>query len=293
VAADRFFILDDVKLDADGQLSRETDELDLMLGRQGNVLLANGQRKRQIGVVPGTRERWRFANSANGRYFNLRMVGHPFLVIGWDGGLIETPYAADTVLIAPGERYDVLVDFDGEPGTHVTLDTIYYDRGHNIPDEGPKPLFEVVYGDQPGDAPKPALPSSWGAIERLAVGASTASRSFVLDEVEEADGPRFTINGMSWPATPPVVLSHGATEIWQVRNDSEMDHPIHLHGLFFQVLDSAGHPETRLGWKDTVNVLQKSTLRFAVRYDLEGTWTWHCHILEHAERGMMQDLVVQ
>jgi FtsP/CotA-like multicopper oxidase with cupredoxin domain len=72
-----------------------------------------------------------------------------------------------------------------------------------------------------------------------------------------------------------------------------MDHPFHLHGMFFQVLDDEGAPAEPLAWKDTVNVPKEQTLRFAVRYDAAGRWMYHCHILEHAERGMMGELVVE
>ena len=46
------------------------------------------------------------------------------------------------------------------------------------------------------------------------------------------------------------------------------------------------------GWKDTVNVPQQQVLRFAVEYGEPGTWMYHCHILEHAERGMMGELKI-
>ena len=97
VAADRMFVLDDVKLEASGELSQTTDANDLMLGRQGNVVLANGRSGGQIEVKNGARERWRFVNAANGRYFNLRLPGRSFTVIGWDGGLLAEPYSVESI----------------------------------------------------------------------------------------------------------------------------------------------------------------------------------------------------
>jgi FtsP/CotA-like multicopper oxidase with cupredoxin domain len=291
VSADRFFILDDIKLDATGKLSTVTDNLDMMMGRQGNVLLVNGQRRGEIAVHSGTRERWRFANAANGRFFNLRLRGHSFLVIGWDGGLIPEPYSTETLLITPGERYEVLVDLDLPPGSEVPLETIHYDRGHHIPDQGPQRILGIVYGSRAKDPPAP-LPSSWRGMEPLSHDAATKIRRFELSETEDPDGPRFMVNGVSWPFDTPVEVDAADTDIWEVVNDSEMDHPFHLHGMFFQVLDVNGEPEIRLGWKDTVNVPQKATVHFAVHYELPGMWLFHCHILEHAERGMMGDLLV-
>jgi FtsP/CotA-like multicopper oxidase with cupredoxin domain len=292
VAADRAFVLDDVKVEANGQLSTQTDPLDLMLGRQGNVLLVNGRPTPKLSARSGSRERWRFVNSANGRYFNLSLPGHSFLVIAWDGGLLAEPYSTDTLLIAPGERYEVLVELVDPAGSQLELQTLYYDRGHNIPDPGPQSLMKIDLSDKSDRAPLP-LPAAWRTDEPIAIDAQTPTRSFVLSEQEEGLAePRFFINGEQFPQITPTAARSGEVEIWSIRNDSEMDHPFHLHGMFFRVLDAGGVAPAHAGWKDTVNVPMKSTLRFAVRYGEAGTWMYHCHILEHAERGMMGELVL-
>ncbi len=292
VAAERYLVLDDVKLNADGSLNEDITDLDRMMGRQGNVLLINGQRAPvELHVAAGSRERWRLVNAANGRFFNLRIPGASFLVIGSDGGLLPTPYDSETLLVTPGERYDVLVTFAGNSGDRTPLQTVHYDRGHNIPDPGPQDLLELVYGDSMG-TPGP-LPESWGAQPSLPVDDTTPVRPFVLAEFEQPGLPVvFTINGERWPDNLPVMVDQGDVEIWEVRNDAEMDHPFHLHGMFFQVLAEEDEKPWAAGWKDTVNVPQKSSLRFAVQYDPPGMWMFHCHILEHAELGMMGDLMI-
>jgi FtsP/CotA-like multicopper oxidase with cupredoxin domain len=291
VAADRVLMLDDVKLNADGSLNEDITDMDRMMGRQGNVLLINGQQApRALHVAPGSRERWRFINAANGRFFNLRVPNASLLVIGSDGGILAQPYTADTVLITPGERYDVLVTFDGDVNEPTTLQTIHYDRGHDLPDPGPQDLLNIVYE---GDAQTPAtLPETWGEAPNLAIDATTPVRPLVLQEYEQPGLPViFTINGEQWPDSLPVHVTQGAREIWEVKNEAEMDHPFHLHGMFFQVLDDANQT-VFTGWKDTVNVPKLSTVRFAVQYDPLGMWMFHCHILEHAELGMMGTLMV-
>ena len=80
----------------------------------------------------------------------------------------------------------------------------------------------------------------------------------------------------------------GATEIWEIENLVGMDHPFHLHGFQFQLLDRNGVPVTYRSWKDTVNVPKHETARFIVRFsDYPGKWMYHCHILDHADGGMM------
>ncbi len=291
-AADRVFVLDDVKLNSAGELSKETDPLDVMLGRQGNVLLVNGHEKPFITVQAGTRERWRFVNTANGRYFNLRFGGRPFFVIAWDSGLLPRPYEAESLMIAPGERYEVLVTFPSrELGSSIPLQTIHYDRGHNIKDQGPRDLMVVKVADNRQPLrPEPELPIAWGEWQPLPVHAETPRRTFELREEEGVSFPRFFINGEAFPHITPLAGVPNAVEVWEVHNNTEMDHPFHLHGMFFQVLDIDGQPPRHQGLKDTVNVPKEARLRFAVRLGPPGNWMFHCHILEHAERGMMGEL---
>jgi FtsP/CotA-like multicopper oxidase with cupredoxin domain len=289
--ADRTFVLDDVKLEDNGELSETTDANDLMLGRQGNVVLANGRSGGHVEVRNGARERWRFVNAANGRYFNLRLPERSFTVIGWDGGLLVEPYSAQSVLIAPGERYEVLVELTGAQGETIPVETLYYFRAHGLPYTDPEAVFSVeISGEAP---PAESLPTAWGNVEPVPTDANTPLRSIELSEREPVDpgeAPTFFINGSAFPEIPPIHATSGAIEIWDFHNASEMDHPMHLHGMFFQVLESEGAPPLGQGWKDTVNVKSHANVRVAVRFGEPGRWMYHCHILEHAERGMMAEL---
>lgn len=289
VDLDRVLVLDDVKVESSGKLSETITGLDLMVGRQGNVLLVNGEKAPRLESPAGGRERWRLLNSANGTYFNVGLPGRRLRVIGWDGGLLPEPYEVDTLVIAPGERYEVLIELSGAEGDEVELQTMHYDRGHELPDLGPRPLATFVL-TAPPTSPAPALPERWGEVAALPVTADTPRRAFTLTEEEPTtpgDEPRFFINDRAYPDVTPLVVGASDLEIWEIENNAEMDHPFHLHGTFFQVLD-----QPHLGWKDTVNVPQKSTVRIAIDFDNPGLWMYHCHILEHAERGMMGVLQV-
>ncbi|HEY8925488.1 MAG TPA: multicopper oxidase domain-containing protein, partial [Polyangia bacterium] len=93
------------------------------------------------------------------------------------------------------------------------------------------------------------------------------------------------INGMVMPTFYAQV---GETQVWTVRNTIDWDHPFHMHGFFFQVLGSDDRPIEPMEWKDTVNVPVNGSVRFVIRYDdRPGMWMFHCHILDHAEAGMM------
>ncbi len=286
VTADRYLVLDDVKIADDGSLPDGTSDHDLKFGRQGNLLVVNGRRAPvdlQVGV--GARERWRIVNAANGRYFNLRIPGTRFFVIGTDGGLLPTPYWTETLLIVPGERYDVLVTFDGLFGP---LQTIHYERGQQEAPSDPRQLIRLRRG--PPVMAREPLPTRWRDLPRMEVTSATPVRRVALGETRLPGGSLvFTINGAAWPDNfdQAIDLGRGDVEIWEIANDTAMDHPVHLHGTFFEVLPD------QAGWKDTINVRRRSATRFAVQFDEPGTWMLHCHILEHADDGMMLNVFVR
>jgi len=291
VNAERVFVLDDVKLAADGNLDPTVDATDMMFGRQGNTLLVDGKVGATLATGADARERWRFVDAANSRFFNLALPGHTFLVVGFDGGLLPAPYETDTLLIAPGERYDVIVELTGEPGDTFPLQTLYYDRARGmLPDPGPQDLMTVQLAEHAGVVGP--LPTTWGTVDPIPVDATTPIQLFVLHEDGTPPDTKYSINGQVYPNVTPIDGTADSVAIWSVNDDVGMDHPFHLHGMFFQVIDVDGMPPAHVGWKDTVVVPAYKTLRFAVRYGEPGHWMYHCHILEHQEGGMMGVLEV-
>jgi FtsP/CotA-like multicopper oxidase with cupredoxin domain len=148
---ERVLVLDDVMLDDDGAIVLEPTDDDLMLGRRGNVLLVNGRTPTVATAGAGTVERWRLVNTSNGRFFALAFAGSSFTVVGWDGGPVADPYETDELVIAPGERYDVLVSIAGEVGDHLLLETTPFARGGGVEDPGPFTLLELQLDAPPAD----------------------------------------------------------------------------------------------------------------------------------------------
>lgn len=306
VDVERVLVLDDVLLDDDGQIVPADEgsamtpdgrfmKFESMLGRQGNRLLVNGAANPFFDVVAGNVERWRIVNVANSRFFKLKGDGIQFVVIGTDVGFVAAPETRDELLMAPGERYDVLVQMNGAPASEVALVTTHYDRGHDIADPGDLTMATLRYAAEAAPSAT-AVPAIASDIERLAAPAGDAAQVIKMEE-DLLRGARvgFSLNGELWPDVTPLTTSLGATETWDIVNETHMDHPVHLHGFPFQVVerapldgDGAVVPDEFLSWKDTVIVGPRERLRFAVRYDgFSGDWMFHCHILEHAEHGMM------
>lgn len=282
VHADRTFVLDDVKLDDDGRLDDSVSMTDVKFGRQGNALLVNGVIGGTLRARAGARERWRFVDAANSRFFKLSLPGHPFLVIGWDGGVIPEPYMTDTLLISPGERYEVIVELDGVAGDQIALQTQHHSRSPELPDPGTLDLLTIAL-DEPAE-PIDQLPTSWASLDPIPTTTSTPLQRFSF---HDAPNMKMSINGQIYPDVTPLLAKKDDVAIWSLEDDVGTDHPFHLHGMFFQVLDVDGVAPAHRGWKDTVIVPRYATVRFAVRYGEPGHWMYHCHILEHQESGMM------
>jgi FtsP/CotA-like multicopper oxidase with cupredoxin domain len=129
-------------------------------------------------------------------------------------------------------------------------------------------------------------------IEPISQTAATkVDLEFTLAQPPDAP-PEYGIRGSLYSARHKALRAKvGETQIWTVTNSTKWSHPLHLHGFFFQVLDDNGAPVRPLAWKDTVDIPFERTVRLIVRFDdredVAGAWMLHCHILDHAEAGLM------
>jgi FtsP/CotA-like multicopper oxidase with cupredoxin domain len=283
---ERVMVLDDVKLDSAGQFSDTIDSDTEMMGREGKILLVNGVVMPTLAWRAGASTRFRILNAGNARFYNLSLAGYTFRVIGTDGGLMPKPYDAEKLLVAPGERYDVMLVAHGQPGDEVTLMDEAYDRGHDTGEAAAMAVAKLRVSSEAALTGR-TLPTSFPAIERLPAG--PADQTINFDEKYVNGHPQFYIDGKMYPDVPPIDLQNGTVRVFDLKNNAEMDHPFHLHGFFFQVLARGGvdEPADMLANKDTLVLKQKSTTRIVARFDRPGDWLYHCHILEHAELGMV------
>jgi len=114
---------------------------------------------------------------------------------------------------------------------------------------------------------------------------------------ERPRGMKFLINGKTFDlGRVDLVGRRGEVELWEIDNQSDMDHPFHLHGTQFQVVEREQNGvsvnEPYLAWRDTVNVRPREKVRFKTVQQSEGIRMFHCHILEHEDLGMMGQLQV-
>lgn len=286
---EKLLVLSDNRFHPDGSIdfpdsNSVQSEVDEENGREGNVLFVNGQIMPSLSIRSGETQRWRIINASAARVYRLAIPGQTLLHVGSDGGLFEHAVEVKDILIGNSERLELVVRGTGLPGTRTELQTLPYDR--YMPQTRPtdwnvaRPMLALRYSDAAPVAPI-ALPAVLRKIPALDTAQATATRVIVMSQ-GLINGKTMDMNRVD------VTASIGATEIWQVENVVGMDHPFHLHGFRFQVLDRNGVQEPFRSWKDVVNVPKHESVRFIVRYtDFPGKWMFHCHILSHEDHGMM------
>ena len=315
----------------------------------GDFILVNGRVWPKLDVEP-RKYRFRLLNGSDSRFYVFQLDdGTPILQIGTDNGLLRTPVSLDRLVLAPGERADVVLDFAGMEGSSVTM----LNFGPDEPFKGFNPDGTISDGD--GGVVPPADPNTTGRILRFdvslpldpnvpdaTVDASTrlrddlpvleqdgATRKLVLFEGMDEFGRLQPLLGtmddgaLVWddPITENPMLND--TEVWEIYNATEDGHPIHLHLVAFQVIDrqaftgevieipvtqhngavgvggklleetvvlgdSRAPEDNELGWKDTVIAYPGEVTRVIARFDREGRYVWHCHILSHEDHEMMR-----
>jgi FtsP/CotA-like multicopper oxidase with cupredoxin domain len=278
---ERVLVLDDVKLDRHGNLARFGGWKERHQGRLGEVRLVNGRAQTQLEMAAGQVERWRLVNAASSRYIRLSVGGHPFTILGSDGGLLETPVQATEVLLTPGDRVDLAIGPFAERDS-IEVASLVNDRGMV---KEPAARYATVRVGLPAPS-QASIPAILRSIEPLVTGEVPPNRTVHLQGRPSLHGVDWRIDGHAHHQADPVHV--GDLQVWEVVNQTRMDHPFHLHGFFFQVLQVNGAPPPYRSWEDTINIPAQGRVRIAwLPDDRPGSWMYHCHILDHHAAGMM------
>ncbi|GAA4991285.1 multicopper oxidase family protein [Actinopolymorpha pittospori] len=261
-------------------------DADFMEGVLGDVILVNGAPWPEL-EVDAARYRFRILNASNARRYQFALrtgdsTSVPFVQVGGDGGLLERSVELQSIVAAPAERFDVVVDFSGyRPGTVVTMT--------NQLGSGPTARvmrFRVTRKVRDDSR----VPDRLSTIERLdpAKAVHTREWRFARGVINE-EHKGWTINGKPFdPRRMDARPRLGDIEIW--RFTADLHHPVHIHLDPFQVLRRGNHSpsDSESGWKDTVDLRPTETVEVAVRFtDHRGAFMLHCHNLEHEDMAMM------
>jgi FtsP/CotA-like multicopper oxidase with cupredoxin domain len=129
-ARERLLVIHDARTGGTEAAVLGTSMMDQMTGREGNVVLVNGQLRPNLETVSGGLERWRIVNASASRFYRLSLAGHQLKVVGGDGGRLATAIAADSLSLVPGERAELFVQ-PAAAGTY-TMGTAAVDRGSGM-----------------------------------------------------------------------------------------------------------------------------------------------------------------
>jgi spore coat protein A len=301
VICDRFF-------DRDGQLfypESGTPGAPWVPEVFGNAILVNGKLFPYLEVEP-RKYRFRLLNGSNGRFYHLSLSnGQEFHQIGSDQGLLAFPVPLRKMLLGPGERADLMVDFSGHASEKVVLQSDAFEVMQ----------FRVDTAGMPLGVKDTALPAALRPVPRALESDAGKTRPLSINEYHDLAGNTtlMLLNASYWkmPVTEKPTLD--STEIWTFINTTDDSHPIHLHLVRFQILDRrrfqvftyqttgqvkftgpAIPPDsTEAGWKDTVRADPGMVTRIIIRFEgFTGRYVWHCHILEHEDNEMMRPFEV-
>lgn len=254
-------------------------ESNWMEGVLGDVILVNGA-PWPVAEVDAARYRLRLLNASNARRYELALTpGGEFIQIGSDGGLLAAPVRHSSLRLAPGERFDVVVDFSEYPvGTEVTL-------VNRLGRDATAQVMRLRVVRPARDSS--TVPERLSTAEQLRPG--PVVREWRFTRGRAGNHPGWTINGLPFDPTRVDARPRlGEVELWRFVTD--LHHPVHVHLDPFQVLSRRGRGPAAFdaGWKDTVDLRPAEVVEVAVRFtDHRGRFMMHCHNLEHEDMAMM------
>jgi spore coat protein A len=237
--------------------------------------------------------------AANNRGFDLSLAnGQPIIQIGTDQGLLSAPVPRAHVVLAPGERADVIIDFSALRGAQLSLNS----------DAQAVLQFRIADHEVTDTS---SVPARLREVLKLRPATAVKTRRMTLTEHDDRAGEpvAMTLNEAHWHDAVTETPTLNSTEIWEFLNLTDDVHPIHLHLVRFQLLNRQNFygseylrsrktvltgppvpPEPHeTGWKDTIQVYPGSITRIIVRFEgYTGRYLWHCHILEHEANEMMR-----
>lgn len=300
VTRERVVVISDISLDAGGTVA-PVSAMAKMMGREGDLVLVNGQVQPRLQARPGERERWRIVNACAARYLRLRLDGHQLQLLGIDSGRLATPREVSDIFLAAGNRADVLITVGSASGQLRTLPVprggaMGATAGGSVPSNGQLATVDVIGAAVPALPAVPALAAPPRDLRSAPV-QRRRTLTFAMGMGGGGmggggmggGGMRFTIDGLTFDAArDDQSVQLGTVEEWTLSNPSPMDHPVHLHVWPMQIVEQAGQAVQPVSWQDVINVPAGGNVKVLIAFDdFGGRTVYHCHILDHEDQGMM------
>ncbi len=295
---DIVWVIDDWKMTDDLQVyDAFNTQMDLMHdGRWGNLITVNASTDEVLNVRPGERIRLRLVNTSNARVYMPSFENLEAKVIAVDGMYVKEVFEIGDLELSPGNRIDldITIPSDADGKVFTLLDTF---------NQEPIVLASIAVSGEKEETPDFPFPSNpnvpdWYAAQDVEIDkeyrlnarrkeGSDAGGMMGMGEIE------WTINDKAYPDYDPFTFQYAKFNTMRFTNESSRLHPMHLHGQFFKVIARDGIASEEPYFRDTVLVYPNQSVDIALVPLDKGVWVSHCHILEHAEAGMMTAVKVE
>ncbi|CAG7864906.1 unnamed protein product [Brassica rapa] len=206
----------------------------------GDAIIVNGKAWPRLSVRR-RKYRFRIINASNARFFRFFFSnGLDFVVVGSDSAYLSKPVTTKSVLLSPSEIVDVVVDFSKSPSRTVVLanDAPYpYPGGDPVNEESGKVMKFIVSDDYEADTW--TIPNKLINYPPADVSNAVLTRYISMYEyVSDSDEPtHLYVNGLPYDAPVTETPKAGTTEVWEVINLTEDNHPLHIHLGLFKVVE--------------------------------------------------------
>ncbi len=288
-----------------------------------SVMMVNGTLNPYL-QVPAQVVRLRLLNASSERVYNLGLTGNlAFHQIGSDGGLLQAPVQMTRLLLAPGERTEILVDLSALQGQNINLLSYaselangYYGAANpaamgngtitgysaNVLNGANFNIMQLQVA-APTVNPVTTIPSALVGVTPWNITQSNTTRTLTFSPVTM--GPNQMLNGPFWINNQSFDMNivnysipKDNIEIWQLTNNTAIAHPFHIHDVQFYITDMNGAipPANMQGRKDVVLVPSQQTITFIAKFETfcdTVPYMYHCHMLPHEDDGMMGQFEVQ
>lgn len=315
-------VLDDLMMDDEGIVSFDKEKAShTLMGRFGNVMLTNGETDWEVAVNMRDVVRFYVTNVSNARPYRLTIPGAQMKWVGGDASKVEREEFLEALILSPSERAVIEVLFetpglfkimnDNKEGTtelgSVTVSKLTSEMDHREAFNNARENQDVIseidpfreYFDRPVDKTL-ELTMDMNMMEGMEMNMGANHKIEWEDEMKMMNQSS-TSENLIWKLLDPETGKENMDIDWKFQkgdvvkirlfNDPNsmhpMQHPIHLHGQRFLVLETNDERNTNLVWKDTTLVQTGDIVDILVEMSNPGKWMLHCHIAEHLEADMM------
>ncbi|MGB3080898.1 MAG: multicopper oxidase domain-containing protein [Saprospiraceae bacterium] len=311
LALPRTYGIDDIPLALTSRRYDASNQFVFVNSAYGDYMLTNGTPNAEVSL-PKQFVRLRILNAEMERAYNLGFSDNrTFYIIGNDGGLLNAPVPVTRMILAVGERVEIMVDL-GNDAVGSVLDLNAYNSGFALGFPGGEPATSGQFGS--------LLNNTTFSVLHVIIASPTANGITALPQTlanntypTAADATvnrTLNVTGGQGPVpfsfdNTPFVFSKinktidiNTTEKWTITNNNIFGHAFHIHDVQFKIVSrsSGAVAPYESGWKDVLYLPRSESATFVARFtdysDDIHPFMYHCHFANHEDGGMMGQFVV-